>query len=201
MLVHGWESNAARWKRLFDLLENEDRYRVVAIDAPAHGGSGGSQFNSPLYAQFIKKACDHYHPDILIGHSIGAASIVFYLTHLQAQPAEKLVLMGSASDFTDISKVFTQFLGLNRRSVEAMNSHFRQLFQMEPDYYSISNFARKLEIKGLLVHDVQDPVCAFTNSERIAANWKDAVLVPVNGAGHSLNSTEALEKIMQFVTG
>lgn len=199
LLVHGWESNAARWKRLFDLLNGEEQFRVVAIDAPGHGLSGSEQFNSPLYAQFIKKACDHYHPQILIGHSIGAASIVFYLTHFEATTPEKLVLMGSPSDFKDIADTYTNMLKLNKRSVNAMMKHFKHIFEMEPEYYSIGNFAAQLDIPGAVIHDLDDPVSPFSNAEKIAGNWKGSELMPISGSGHSLNNRDVLQKLVSFI--
>lgn len=199
MLLHGWESNAARWKRLFEILEKNEHLRIVAIDGPAHGLSGGKLFNSPLYARFIQTACAHYQPHTLIGHSIGAASIVYCLTHFETAMPEKLVLMGSPSDFTDIAKTYTDILKLSPRSVNAMHERFRDVFKMEPEYYSIGNFAKQLNVSGLVVHDTEDLVSPFSNGQKIADNWKDSVLIPVTGAGHSLNHKETLQQVAAFV--
>lgn len=199
MLLHGWESNAARWKRLFDILLKDESLRIVAIDAPAHGLSGGKMFNSPLYARFIQTACTHYRPQALIGHSIGAASIVYALTHYEMHLPEKLVLMGSPSDFTDIAKVYADILKLSNRSEKAMLDRFREVFNMEPEYYSIGNFVKQLEVPGMVVHDTEDLVSPFSNGEKIAGNWKGAVLVPVTGSGHSLNHRETLQQVAHFV--
>ncbi|MBL7728169.1 MAG: alpha/beta hydrolase [Dinghuibacter sp.] len=200
LFAHGWESNAARWKRVFDLLERGNEYRIVAIDGPGHGGSGSKLFNSPLYAQFIQEACAHFRPDILVGHSIGAASIVFYLTHLEAITPEKLVLMGSPSDFPEIAETYSRLLQLNKRSYSAMMQHFRELFNMEPEYYSIRNFVKQLTVPGVVVHDTGDAVSPFANATAIAGNWKGAKLVPVSGSGHSLNTSEALELVVNAIT-
>lgn len=198
LLAHGWESNAARWKRLFPLLEKNDQLRIVAIDAPAHGLSGGKMFNSPLYAHFIQTACAHYRPQVLIGHSIGAASIVYALTHYEMNMPEKLVLMGSPSDFMDIAQTYADILKLSDRSKTAMLSRFRNVFNMEPEYYSIGNFVKQLDVPGMVVHDTDDVVSPFSNGQRIAGNWKGSRLVPVTGSGHSLNHHETLEQIAAF---
>lgn len=199
LFAHGWESNAARWRKLFALLEQEPGLRIVALDGPGHGGSGSKLFNSPLYAQFIKQVCEHYRPDVLVGHSIGAASIVYYLTHFKAEMPEKLVLMGSPTDFTEIAATYIQLLKLNKRSSAAMMNRFRELFNMEPAYYSIQNFVRQLSVTGAVVHDIEDQVSPFSNAEKIAANWKGSVLVPVTGSGHSLNTAEALQQVVNAV--
>ena len=38
LLSHGWESNASRWRKLIKILQ-EQKYNIVALDAPAHGDS------------------------------------------------------------------------------------------------------------------------------------------------------------------
>ncbi|MBT8299718.1 MAG: alpha/beta hydrolase, partial [Maribacter sp.] len=40
LLMHGWESNAFRWRNLISFLKKED-YNIIAFDAPAHGDSTG----------------------------------------------------------------------------------------------------------------------------------------------------------------
>ena len=49
LLIHGWESNSARWKPLIKRLINSN-YKIIAIDAPAHGQSNYKTFNAILYA-------------------------------------------------------------------------------------------------------------------------------------------------------
>jgi pimeloyl-ACP methyl ester carboxylesterase len=201
LLAHGWERNAARWKYLFDMLDSQKQFRIVAIDGPAHGLSGSKQLFPPLYAQFIKKACDHYQPQILIGHSIGAASMVYYLTHLETQPAEKLVLMGFAPDFPHLARNFIALLKLNNRSVRAMMNRFKHIFKVDPEAFFISHFTTQLNIPGMVIHGTDDSYSPFANAQKIAENWKGSKLVAIKDGGHSLNNAEVMQKIMQFVSG
>ena len=53
LLLHGWESNAARWYKLIPILEKSG-CTIVAIDAPAHGLSGSKWFNVGKYSEFLK---------------------------------------------------------------------------------------------------------------------------------------------------
>jgi pimeloyl-ACP methyl ester carboxylesterase len=195
LFAHGWESNAARWKPLVTAFEQQGPCTLIALDAPAHGASGGRYFSSLLYGEFLQVVCRHYRPEVLIGHSIGAASLVYYLTHLEAAPAQQLVLMGSPSDFTDISNEYIRMLGLNKRAAEALLKHFRERFQMDPEYYSIRNFAKKLTVGGWVVHDKQDVVSPYKNGENIANNWSQSVLMTTDGLGHSLNHSDLLKQI------
>ena len=74
LLVHGWESNSARWEFLIKEFKIKG-YTIVALDAPAHGNSGGKFFNAVLYAEFINVVANKFQPEIIIGHSVGGMAL------------------------------------------------------------------------------------------------------------------------------
>jgi len=76
-LIHGWESNSARWKKALPFLLKTGN-TIIAIDAPAHGLSSGIDFNVPKYAEFINHVAQRFKPQILIGHSIGGKACLYY---------------------------------------------------------------------------------------------------------------------------
>ena len=55
-LAHGWELQAGRMGHFVNPLLRAG-FRVVAIDLPAHGASGGSLLNVPDGAAAIADAC------------------------------------------------------------------------------------------------------------------------------------------------
>ena len=114
LLIHGWESNSARWKRLIGHLNKRD-YNVIAIDAPAHGKSGGKLFNAVLYAEFISVIAKRFEPDILIGHSVGGMASVLFQHKYQMESVQKLILLGAPSEFTDVMQRYSDMLGYNKR--------------------------------------------------------------------------------------
>ena len=89
LLVHGWESNASRWKKLLPFL-HETGSTIIAIDAPAHGLSSGKEFNVPQYAEFIHATIQKYHPKTIIAHSSGGAASAFYLHKYPNSNLEKI---------------------------------------------------------------------------------------------------------------
>jgi len=99
LLVHGWESNAARWKPLIENLKLQG-FNIIALDAPAHGKSGSKRFNAILYAEFINIVSKKFNPHIIIGHSVGGMATVFYQHKYQNSEVEKLVLLGAPSNFS-----------------------------------------------------------------------------------------------------
>jgi pimeloyl-ACP methyl ester carboxylesterase len=65
------ESNASRWKKKYLLKKSGST--IIAIDAPAHGLSGG-EFNIPTYAEFID-ILFKIQTKYLIGHSLGVKPV------------------------------------------------------------------------------------------------------------------------------
>jgi pimeloyl-ACP methyl ester carboxylesterase len=64
---HGWEVMPRDGKMLPYLRKSGST--IIAIDAPAHGLSGGTEFNIPQYAAFIDILVQKFKPQFLIGHS------------------------------------------------------------------------------------------------------------------------------------
>jgi alpha-beta hydrolase superfamily lysophospholipase len=70
LLVHGWESNSWRWRKLLQYLDS-DLYSFILMDAPAHGKSDSQKFDLDLFAEAIYKAGELFQPNYIVGHSIG----------------------------------------------------------------------------------------------------------------------------------
>ena len=76
IFVHGWESNAARW-RYFVREGVKNGFRVVAFDAPAQGASSGRQLNLPLFMNALAGVSAHFGAaEGIVGHSLGGAAIM-----------------------------------------------------------------------------------------------------------------------------
>jgi pimeloyl-ACP methyl ester carboxylesterase len=112
LLLHGWESNAARWRWLLPYLL-EQNCKVVAIDAPGHGASSGKLFNYLKYAAAIDAANRTFQPDGVLGHSAGGSALAYFLTHYPAPNIQKAALMGVPSELRSMADRFASALGLS----------------------------------------------------------------------------------------
>lgn len=198
LLVHGWESNASRWEKLLPYLQKTGS-TIVAIDAPAHGLSGGTEFNVIKYASYIDVAVKHYKPSVLIGHSIGGAACIYYQSHFQNQDVKKMIILGAPSDYSLIVANYVHLLSLNKRMSQLLASEFSTKFNRELSQFSIANFAKEIQIPGLIIHDKQDDIVLFGEGQKIAASWKKATLIETTGLGHSLHSDEIYLKMVNFL--
>jgi len=198
LLVHGWESNSARWKNLI-LNLNQKGYNVVALDAPAHGHSGSKIFNALLYSDFINIAVKHFNPKIIIGHSVGGMATVFCLKKYDLKTIKKLVLIGAPSEFKDVFKRYTDMMGYNQRIIQQINTIVLERFGATPETFSTSKFLEHVNSKGLIIHDEDDPVIPYSDALEIKDSFKDSTLITTKGMGHSLNNETVASYIYDFI--
>ncbi|MGV3697854.1 alpha/beta hydrolase [Flavobacterium sp.] len=198
LLVHGWESNASRWKKLLHHLIPLGK-TIIALDGPAHGLSGGTEFSTPKYAEFINVIAQRFEPKILIGHSAGGAAISFYLNKYKNPAIEKVILLGAPSDFKIVSNNFVKLLSLNDRVRLKLEDYFIQRFQIGLDDFSGHKFAQNFSQKALIAHDLQDNVVLVDEGRKYANTWKNAVYIETTGLGHSMHDAELYKKIAEFL--
>ncbi len=198
-LIHGWESNSARWKKALPYILKSG-YTVVAIDAPAHGLSSGKDFNAHKYTEFIHHVAKMYNPNILIGHSIGGKACLHYQTIHKNKNVEKIVVLGAPSDFKSIFENYVSLLGLNTKVNSGLINYYKANFNLSNKEIEGSLFSNESNIKGLIAHDIDDKVVAFSEAKKNSIAWQEAVFIETKGLGHSMNDEELFEKISAFIT-
>ncbi len=200
LLLHGWESNSARWEQLLPDLQHAG-YTIIAIDAPGHGLTSGKEFNVPLYAVFTEAAIQKYKPQHIIGHSMGGITAAYYQHIYRNNPLQKMVLLGAPSDFDIILENYIKLLGLNHKIKAAFHDYTRKRFQIEIAEFSGKEFLKSSTLKGLIVHDNEDDVVKILEAQKLASGWKSAALVTTSGLGHGLRDEAINKKIVDFLLG
>ena len=198
LLIHGWESNSSRWKKMLPYLKKSGS-TIIAIDGPAQGLSSGKEMTVPKYAEFINVVCQKYQPHHIIGHSMGGMTSLYYQYKNQNPTIKKIVTLGAPSDFTIILKNFTSLLSLNntlKKSLEKKNTDF---LQQSLDQISSKEFASKIDVKGLIVHDIEDKIVLFEEGEKIAESWKEVQFIETKGLGHKLHDDDLYRKVYEFL--
>ncbi|MFV8347341.1 alpha/beta fold hydrolase [Flavobacterium sp. ZB4P13] len=198
LLVHGWESNASRWENLLPYLKKSGS-TIIAIDGPAHGLSSGKEFSIPKYAEFIHLAVQKFKPQYLIGHSIGGKTCLYYQSVYQNDLLKKMVILGAPSDFNIILNNYITLLSLNAKISKSLEDHYLNHFKLNLEQFSGKLFASKLNIKGLIAHDIDDTVVLFEEGKKIAGAWENAVFIETKGLGHSMHDAELYEKVSRFL--
>lgn len=197
-LIHGWESNASRWKKLLAHLKPLGK-TIIAIDGPAHGLSEGTEFNAPKFAEYITIVAQKYQPKTIIGHSIGGAAISFYLNKYKDKTIEKVILLGAPSDFKIIADNYINLLSLNNRIKESLENLYFEKFNININDFAAHKFAQNFSQKAFIAHDSEDKVVLIDEGRKYAKNWKNATYIETSGLGHSMHDADLYQKIVDFI--
>ncbi len=198
LLVHGWESNASRWKKLLDHLKPLGK-TIIAIDGPGHGLSEGKEFNAPKYAEYINVLSQKYQPQTVIAHSVGGAAVAYYLNKYKNPNIEKVVLLGAPSDFKILSDNFINLLSLNNKIKTQLEIFYFQKFNIQIDDFAGHKFAKNFTQKAFIAHDTNDKVVLIDEGRKYAKEWKNAIFIETNGLGHSMHDPDLYQKIIDFI--
>ncbi|MCL6296645.1 alpha/beta fold hydrolase [Jejuia spongiicola] len=198
LLVHGWESNTARWKNLISVLEKYN-YNIIALDAPAHGNSGSETFNAILYSEFINIVSKKFQPEIIIGHSVGGMASIFFQKEYPLASLKKMILLGAPNEFKDIFKNYINLLNYNSKVVNALEDLVVKRFGAPSNSFSTAKYSTSIKVDGLIIHDKKDKIIPFNDSEAIHKNLKNSKLIQTSGYGHSLNNNVVHNHIIEFI--
>jgi pimeloyl-ACP methyl ester carboxylesterase len=198
LLVHGWESNSFRWKDLITLLQKEN-YNIVALDAPAHGASGGKFFNALLFAECINLVAKKFKVNTIIGHSVGGMSTVFFQYKYQLKHIERLILLGAPADFLGVFSRYESMMGFNKRVSKALEDYVLKKYNNLPEYFSPFIFSKEITAKGLIIHDKKDRIIPYKDGLKFKQNYNNATFIATKGYGHGLKSERVYQHILNFL--
>ena len=198
LLAHGWESNASRWKKLLKHLIPLGK-TIIALDAPAHGLSTGREFNAPKYAEFINVVLHKYRAKTVIGHSIGGGAIAYYLNKYKNPSIEKVIMLGSPSDFRILNDNFIRLLSLNKKIQSLLEEYYLEKFNIHLDNFSGHTFALNFPQKALIAHDIEDKIVLVNEGRKYASTWKNVNYIETKGLGHSMHDDNLYKKIIDFI--
>lgn len=198
LLAHGWESNSTRWEKLVARLQ-EKNIGSVALDAPAHGASGGRSFQAILYANFINVVAQHYQVNAMVGHSVGGMACAFATQYPGSPQLNKLVLLGAPNNFTGVLKRYSNLLGYSSRLREVLNHEVFRRFGSPPETFSTQRYLNNPEVTTLIIHDVNDKIIPYTDAEEIVMNVAGVKLISTKGFGHGLKHPEVVSEIVSYI--
>ncbi|MBO2009323.1 alpha/beta fold hydrolase [Hymenobacter negativus] len=205
LLVHGWEHRASFWRAWVPPLLAAG-YRVVALDGPAHGASGGRQTTLIDFGGAVQSVVDTLgEVRAMVAHSFGAASVAGLPVRLPLGAAlPRLVLISAPVSPRAVAGRFAEFLSLPPALVERFADYIQQTTGRSADSFAaaVAGPASGAE-KVLIVHDKGDEIIPFAEGQQIAAAWPNAVLHPTNGLGHNriLRDLGVITNTINFIMG
>jgi pimeloyl-ACP methyl ester carboxylesterase len=202
LLIHGWQSRAARFAALIPRLQTLG-YTAISFDAPGNGDSGGRFTNAFEYVEAVKQIQRRYGPfEAIVAHSFGA--ICAFLALRDGVRAGRLVTISGVADFEQLADGFIRIAGLSARVKAALTARTASLFGPEP-WQRLSGTYRpeEIDLPILAIHDQGDRVVNPGQAARITEAYGDrARRISTAGLGHHriLADPAVLDAALVFLT-
>ncbi len=186
LLVHGWQGRASQFAPLVRELLAE-RFRVVAVDMPAHGDAPGRATSLVDWLDAIR-AVQARHGALhgLVGHSLGGlATLVAAAEGVQVR---RVVTASAPADAAAVFDVFADRLGLDEQADAAMRDLFaRRYFPGQDPIARLSAVAHPLRspVRTLVAHDARDRVIPHGEATRLRSALPGAAVLDTDGGWHA----------------
>jgi pimeloyl-ACP methyl ester carboxylesterase len=183
LLVHGWGGHAGQMTAFVKPLL-ESGHRVVAIDAPAHGSSGGRQTHLREMADVLERVIGALASvDVVVCHSMGAAAAGMALA--RSGWVGRVLMIAPVIGPGPWAHRFADALGLDdtliRRYVAELERHAgTALSSLGLDGAT----ARRVRGSVLVIHDHDDPFVPTADMNRLVAALPEAWHAMTKGLGH-----------------
>ncbi len=190
-LAHGWELQAGRMGHFVNPLLRSG-FRVIAIDLPAHGASGGTLLNVPDGAAAIADACAACGGvTALIGHSFGGLAALWLAAHSAGGSLGHVVTLGAGSSVNFLIRNLATAKGWDAAHERAFRDRFAERFGGPVEAYSVERFGRHIRVPVLVVHDKRDNIVGFEESDAILEHVPTARRLATSGLGHRAVTRDA----------
>jgi len=181
LLMHGWGSRASRFRFFVPALVGAG-FRVVALDGPGHGQTGGTRASLPEFADALT-AVAKASGDVsgVVGHSLGGAASIFAMGR-GLRPAPMVAISAPAEPGAFFQR-FARHLRLTSRVRERIRESLEARFALRWSELDIPAIAARNRQPLLVIHDVDDHDVPIDDGRAIASAARGE-LVETRGLGH-----------------
>jgi pimeloyl-ACP methyl ester carboxylesterase len=181
LLMHGWGGHSGQMTE-FVMPLTKAGYRVVAIDAPAHGRSRGGLSSLIHFADAVEAAASTFGPiHAVVAHSFGAAATVQAM--LRGVSIGRAVFIAPQSRISGYWDIFRAALGMSDKVWTLMRARSERWLKTRYDDLHPVNHARRMTTPLLILHGTTDRMTPISEGEKLAAAWPGAELKPLD-CGH-----------------
>jgi pimeloyl-ACP methyl ester carboxylesterase len=206
-LLHGWAGHRGQLAAFVEPLVARG-HRVVAFDAPSHGGSAPGAYG-PRSSTILEFAAAldavvaaHGPARAVVAHSLGStAAAVALCDGLRADRVVFLAPMASASAY---ARQFAAMLGFGARTHRRLVTRVERRVGVPMHHFDVPELGRAVAMPPtLVVHDRGDRSTPVSDGAAVAAAWPGARLRVTEGLGHRriLRDPAVVAAVVEFVTG
>jgi pimeloyl-ACP methyl ester carboxylesterase len=199
LVMHGWGSRAGRFRHFIPALRQLG-FRIVALDGPGHGRTGGDSASLPQFAAAVASVADAVGPvRAFIGHSLGGAAILFAMS--RSVPPAPTVLIAAPSDPAIYWRRFVRHLHIPPSVRRRLQHRLQERFGLQWSDLDLLPAAAVLPTPLLVIHAEGDQDVPPDNGRALAAAAAQGSLVLTTGLGHRaiMRSPEVVRLAVEFL--
>ncbi len=198
LLIHGWSGRGSQFYALADKLLENGRM-VVSFDAPAHGNSIGKYSSMEEFVKIIEFLNNKYNFDIAVGHSIGAMALLFSTAN--GSVFNKIVSIAATNNIEEILRKFLVGNNSNINLISKFKKRFITKYKTDLEVYNGEEFAKKIKIPTLIIHDSQDQPADVSSAYEIRQHLEKGEILVSYNLGHTriLKNNKINNHIINFI--
>ena len=142
-----------------------------------------------------------------MGHSFGGMVTAYAITGQNNAPnlqsAQKIVLISTPNQLTDILARFGEFLHITPKTLRNLTTRIESAAGQSVDAFSTVNLLETTDVPVLVIHNNPDREVPYEDGQAIAAGIPNAQLLTTDGLGHHriIRSPEVVDEIVGFLVG
>lgn len=200
LLVHGWAGDALQMHALGEAVAAAG-FEPVLMDLPAHGRSAGWRCTMPQIVRSLHEAESRCGPfEAVIAHSMGAVASLHAMAHGLLR-TQRLVALAPSSTPESVLHWFGDTFALPHGLVARMRARIECHEQMALGQFEAPWLGARIETPVLLMHDRDDRMAPFGNSEALARALPAAQLHATEGLSHRrmLSDPQVIDRALAHV--
>ena len=200
MLVHGWGSCGKQMGDLGQALINNG-FRIIWLDAPAHGESTGWQTSFFEYSQAIYEVQQREGTiEAVLAHSFGVPC-TFHAIH-NGLFTQKIIAISPPSTVTGLIDKYCNVLKANKRTRKLLLKRIEKFLGETPiSDIAAENLAHNIDNKCLVIHDKHDRIIKVHEGQAVQKNLRNSSFIQTERLGHNrvLNDAGVISMCIDFI--
>jgi pimeloyl-ACP methyl ester carboxylesterase len=200
LLLHGWQrSRHSMTDFVAPLLERG--FRVIALDAPAHGDSPGRRMSPFTYAKTVLEVGKSLGSlEAVVAHSMGGFATI-QAVHMGLNLRSVALLAAPTRSLVSNPLAFAKEIGLNAATRHAFLKLMAAEAGLRREDLGLEHLGHDLKPRALFVHDPEDKRVPYSDSEHTVQIWPEAILETVRQLGHGgvLTDGAVIAKTVRFI--
>jgi len=174
-------------------------YRIIAFDAPSHGGSSIGKTNMFEFADFLVDQFQNYQPKVVISHSFGSVNVAKVLRQIPELKVKLWVMITTPFDFKSRIDQMVDFFKLKKKVRKNLVNKIEEDTNERIENLNMATYCREIcnVEKGLIVHSKEDNVLPIEGARKVNEAFAQSEMVELEDYGHySILWSKELKQIL-----